>query len=759
MEEQDSFDITMDEVEMVIKNTERFPDDEEVEVTGPGNDPQAKSLTPEVGEQEEVVQNDQHMKSSAVGSLVSGKTSRKRSALEMIDFKPRGRSDYGALTAGDFWALLERDLRLTNVDHPEKGFPTITMPKYTIETVRALLESSYGYKKKRAFHSFGMKGLTEADLVIIENFMKVVESTRIIGLNTEGQNRHHPSLRDSRGNPFSLVTVAVANLSGTILFFLDGLKMPEKLQIMLTDVSIYKLGSGLQREGEELAQINIKLRGWAESGALYRAFLKKETRFGIKAQTEYLNSLSGTRGLFEYFPYKHWWGKHLEKGEPGYIPWECYPHLSMNVRVPIAIACAVVIKFAEDRNLPGETFAFPILWEGLDLVRAKSAAQLENISSDLRGNWIAALPEGDQDSRAQRLENCREMTFTRRAHADFVEVLAGFDSPDLKSAEAYRMYLDSPGEGFLLPKTEVGRGGRGRQFIEQRCSFCGSHKHQTDKCVRVRAGMELRCDYEHDGLTDLKPHTIRTCPVLHGHCNICFQRGHHPRAHQNKEFTQRQLRERFLRGQPCGLLTSILYLAVRPEGRKKINSALWRFGLMAGSFRKDAVSRHHLKIPAGACLGVDPDQTKLEASLREGPLVKKIDAVQFNAKLSNPLNAIPVPRFLIQQEVDRALSAAEESAKSSTKKRTSILDRLGPPVENRVRESSPTSGPSHIRAAWSAGNLDNHWGDGELNFQEEENLMAEDEFVDTYLEERTVSKPDEEDEMPVKLRKVILRNP
>ena len=31
MEEQDSFDITMDEVEMVIKNTERFPDDEEVE--------------------------------------------------------------------------------------------------------------------------------------------------------------------------------------------------------------------------------------------------------------------------------------------------------------------------------------------------------------------------------------------------------------------------------------------------------------------------------------------------------------------------------------------------------------------------------------------------------------------------------------------------------------------------------------------------------------------------------------------------------
>ena len=33
-----------------------------------------------------------------------------------------------------------------------------------------------------------------------------------------------------------------------------------------------------------------------------------------------------------------------------------------------------------------------------------------------------------------------------------------------------------------------------------------------------------------------------------------------------------------------------LCLAVSPEGRKKISSPLRRFGLMAGSFRKDAVS-------------------------------------------------------------------------------------------------------------------------------------------------------------------------
>ena len=113
-----------------------------------------------------------------------------------------------------------------------------------------------------------------------------------------------------------------------------------------------------------------------------------------------------------------------------------------------------------------------------------------------------------------------------------------------------------------------------------------------------------------------------------------------------------------------------LYLAVRPEGRKKISSPLWHFGLMAGSFRTDAVSRHHLQIPAGACLGVDPDQTKQEALLREGPLVKKIDAVQFNAKLSNPLNAIPYPVF------------------SFSRKWTGLFQPMGK-VPNQAQRSAP----------------------------------------------------------------------
>jgi hypothetical protein len=61
----------------------------------------------------------------------------------------------------------------------------------------------------------------------------------------------------------------------------------------------------------------------------------------------------------------------------------------MNVQVPLAIACATAIQFAEDRKLPEDTLAFQIMWEGFDLVRMKVP------------NWVAGLPDGLDYSRHQ----------------------------------------------------------------------------------------------------------------------------------------------------------------------------------------------------------------------------------------------------------------------------------------------------------------------------------------------------------------------
>ncbi len=54
----------------------------------------------------------------------------------------------------------------------------------------------------------------------------------------------------------------------------------------------------------------------------------------------------------------------------------------MNIQVLLAIICAAALKFVEDRKLPNSTLIFPIMWEGLDLVRMKVPEELVNISED-----------------------------------------------------------------------------------------------------------------------------------------------------------------------------------------------------------------------------------------------------------------------------------------------------------------------------------------------------------------------------------------
>jgi len=85
---------------------------------------------------------------------------------------------------------------------------------------------------------------------------------------------------------------------------------------LLTDVSIAKLGSGLNQEGEELHRIRIKMRGWISLGALYRAFLKKEAKTGLEGQCRFLREFC-RREKFPYIKYDWKWAKVLRPSSPG----------------------------------------------------------------------------------------------------------------------------------------------------------------------------------------------------------------------------------------------------------------------------------------------------------------------------------------------------------------------------------------------------------------------------------------------------------
>ena len=129
---------------------------------------------------------------------------------------------------------------------------------------------------------------------------------------------------------------------------------------MLTNVSIAKLRSGLNREGEELQCIGIKMGGWISLGALYQAFLRKEAKTDIEAQCRFLREFCGHKN-FPNVKYDWKWAKVLRSSSLGKIPRDCWSHICMNVQVLLAITCATAIKFAKDQKLPEDTLEFPIM--------------------------------------------------------------------------------------------------------------------------------------------------------------------------------------------------------------------------------------------------------------------------------------------------------------------------------------------------------------------------------------------------------------
>lgn len=582
---------------------------------------------------------------------------RRPSERDYIGVEYFGDKRYGKYVGREFWAIRERRFRLTDIEG--EVFKTQIMPRFTIATFRTMLVSNFGYERRRGFHAFGAEEVRHHDH-IINGFLDVVKETRVLGINTEGHMYLHPSRKEQSGEPSPLVMLALANLSGTVLFFQDAFNCPPAVKVLLEDIAIVKIGSGLNRECEELERIGIKLQGWAASGAIYRAFLRNEARTGLKAQADFLDSHVTTRGRFPYKKYIWTWATRLKMAQPKLIPEASIPHIQMNVRLPLAIACAAVLEFAEARNLDEDSQGYPILWEALDLVRGKVAEDLE-VSSTPIENWVAGETVAEHQKH-RKLNDARELTFLRQAQADFVEEF--YDVKE-KIGEVFSMYVKSDRRVFRLPPKEVARRNQVRAYLAKACAGCGSDLHPVRRCPKV--GKEgLYCPYPHDGQDQFEAHTLRTCPALHSFCGICYIRGHHRSVHKEKIFTQRELRHRFHTFQAAGLLTSIPLLAADNLGRVLMNGQHFRFGLTSLPFRRDSIERHMLCIPPGTQLGRDEERAEEEGRSRSRHLAKKIGALRENAQLSNPLLAPPIRRRLVDEEM-----LLEQRT------RKSVFDRLG----------------------------------------------------------------------------------
>jgi len=744
---------TGDEMEIFLDGQERFPED--VEDPGEGTSLQndegnaeRKSLSAHRSDQSPqgaviITRWDSDEDEEDSEPVFSGPGLKRHRWSKKRGKKEEGREDYARMASEDFWLLHERALRLTDIDG--ETFPSLLMPKMTIATIKTVLQSSLAYDKRRAFFIFGPEPINSSGREVIQEFLKIVKSTRLISINTEGNKYPHPTRKEESGEPAPLVILVVANLSGTILCFPDSVSLPIELREVIEDVAIYKVGSGLCREAEELARIGVRFRGWAETGALYRAFLKKEEKTSLEVQCKFLNDFEPSQDRFPYFKYSWKWDRGLKKGLAKFWPYECYPHVSMNVRAPLGVVCAVAVKFALDQKLPDDTFAFPIIFEALDLVRAKAGVDLQDLSSDVRQNWVAKPPESSSFRRHERLQNCRELTFIRKGQADFVEVLEDFYNRGIVASNAYRLYLDPEGSRLPFPTRSICVASLTGKFFRWACSACGSPNHRWRACPEGKAGEPLECSYPHDGVTDLKPHTIRTCPALHHYCSLCFMRGHFPQVHRAGTYTQRQLRERFLLNQPKGLLTSILLLSTRPQGQGDFIAPCWRFGLLSLSFQRDAISRHHLRVPPTVRLGPDRKRADPGEEDRRAALIRKIEDARRRAERFAPVEF-------------RHQTPTEIKAPKVKNPDHPVWKRLGrgptgekgAPVPRSFESAREKSAPAHIsrtsgeKVAPGQDDLQGHDQDVEVRPPPEPESDLGSDYADAYIIEETVDESEEE---------------
>ena len=218
------------------------------------------------------------------------------------------------------------------------------------------------------------------------------------------------------------LTIIIADFEANVYIFRDFTQLPEEIRLLLDEFRITKVQSNIFKDVEELNKANIRVRGWADSQLIYRAFVNQE---GSKCGTDCQALNLG----FESYPF---WDKKAKKWEEKGCHFD-YPHLSIreilhatqDVRVPAACLLKAAILQAEATNMDKEDNVFPILMEAIDLVKSLNPqGRLENLNS-FEFNWrleTRKCPEIVPHPRPSVLNKQMVVSRMKKSRADFIEL-------------------------------------------------------------------------------------------------------------------------------------------------------------------------------------------------------------------------------------------------------------------------------------------------------------------------------------------------
>ena len=545
------------------------------------------------------------------------------SRLGEHDFKSLAKVSYRPFIIRDQWAMLERELKLLDT---ESLAPLLKMPLITLEELKNHLIEKFGFDRNLSVHV--TKATVDQLQEKIGGFISEVERTRILAINLSGcgpeQSHGKNAQMEVDQAPFQLTLVA---FNGQGLTFSDSSLIPEQLKSFLSDVAYAKIGSQPDLECQQLKKIGIRLRGWIHCGAIYRALLRNEAKFGIQTQAKFLES--------EGFVIKAPDHASLEAG---------IRIIPMNAWVPMAITLASALNFAIKRGYPSDKQMFPVIWEAIDLTRNRVPEDLTLLSSNPLQNWMVGTISQKLNEEHRRVNSARAVLQHRMMSADFVEIFDPSFNPGEAALTPSGIYIDPATKSLDLPgPSELWKDRP--TMIKDNCRNCGKLDHKMETCPEL-GGNVVNCIYPHDGLY-LPAHSTRMCPYLHSFCSGCMTAGHREQVHAKPEFTLRELRERYFRHAHLGLITSIPYLVLIPEAASKTQflSAHWRAGYQGLLFYSDPITRYQLGIGAEECLAITEQFFKDGGQRDRAQLAAvKLALVRRNAEAEHLGDIVPVPK-------------------------------------------------------------------------------------------------------------------
>ena len=513
----------------------------------------------------------------------------------------------------DKWMLLERELMLADIFRDN---PTRNMPSTSVQEVAHLVKSTKRYHGKNLAGFSKFIDSRPDDLPdSVRDFIRTVETTRVMSVNTEGQKFKLPN-----GKPRVMITLGSSD--GRVLFFNRHDILPKKLIHFMEDPAYTKIGSGLENEFEELSRVNLTIRNWVEIGCCRVALYPLSWEYHKQTVQEYrdknnFNHIDIEVGIpvmvkdlvkAKYFPdtyrrkkYNHDWEcyrgrvnhQYTQMGRP---PPDMEPHMLENARVPFAELVLIVETFAKRRGYDLATEPFwPIAYEALDLCRLRDPKSFQkSIRWDqTKDYWMFHVDSGDDHSKAVVPATCHEMMDFYRARVDLRETYFNVILEKAANEVYKRFWPEGENKIAFVKYDQIGMFPP-EELLRLRCASCGHEGHQLKDCPIEK---NPTCQYPHDGIT-YDAHSTLCCPHLHLYCEHCQMIGHDKHIHWTPEImmTFREIRKRFFAFMHKGLFTSIPLLTLHKEGREKIKALHWKYALDNRRFHQAVIGRFALGV-------------------------------------------------------------------------------------------------------------------------------------------------------------------